>query len=898
METLEIHSKSFVVKWVHAEKGAIIAWQIKPIKKSINFGFYFHPGDATLIDMSTASRRSSVTSGGATLQEKLEASGLEEMLWQGKCVADELVRGSFTVENPGVYAFVFDNTFSKQTAKKVLFSQSVTSPGGMRLSVAVTASNSEVAPPQASTNAGIGIPLPGQIPIPENRHVVTTCVSDGRYLSGVMLKKRRKKLQGYARRYFILDNKYGLLNYYLDQKSSLLRGSMPLKLCVVTVHQKSREIILDSGMEVWLLKALSDVDWKMWVSGLDLCKERSIATLDDESVDISNNNSNGGGISLARAALKNSYRLSASSSDTNWRSIFALVQELEAVTERAKRAIPSMNEKTISQLSLNDSNSSRGPKWKRKPSRVSKVDDSPDVDYIPSSPAFTFSDVVADLTSLLSRFETIVGNQKLQLGAASLKSPLGDELSGHSPRESIYSSYSTDLFFDAKEDFDGVVYLEDEVDDDEGDTENFENEEAINSSSSDEEDSEVGSMMLAQEPPSDEKDLYPLPLNPVSRRKDVNFCTTHPPSLIGLIRKNVGKDLTTISMPVTCNEPVTILQRYAEQLESCHLLDLAAVNENACQRVLLIAAYVVSTFQSNKVKMRANRKPFNPLLGETYELVREDKGFRMIIEKVVHRPLVLAGHAESKNWTLHYTSRPNQKSWGKSVEISDSGPVRIKLNKTGEVFEYLPPTSYLRNIIAGEKYVEPVGQVKVTSSSGVVAYIEFKQGGMFSGRSEDLIVRCVDRDGREYSVKYEGKWTSELHEMASKKTIWSASKLLNSYEAKYGFSEFTASLNEITKIEDCILAPTDSRLRPDQRAYEEGQSDRAEILKHALEEKQRERRKEMESKNEVWKPVFFKEVKSNGNTPVFTPKEGHDNYWNRRKRGDWSGTVDLFTVGI
>ena len=47
------------------------------------------------------------------------------------------------------------------------------------------------------------------------------------------------------------------------------------------------------------------------------------------------------------------------------------------------------------------------------------------------------------------------------------------------------------------------------------------------------------------------------------------------PSLWGILRKNIGKDLSRISMPVTLNEPLGVLQRMCEELEYCELLDAA-----------------------------------------------------------------------------------------------------------------------------------------------------------------------------------------------------------------------------------------------------------------------------------------------------------------------------------
>lgn len=48
--------------------------------------------------------------------------------------------------------------------------------------------------------------------------------------------------------------------------------------------------------------------------------------------------------------------------------------------------------------------------------------------------------------------------------------------------------------------------------------------------------------------------------------------------------------------------------------------------------MVYVAAFAVSSYGSSY--FRAGSKPFNPLLGETYECIREDKGFRFIAEQV------------------------------------------------------------------------------------------------------------------------------------------------------------------------------------------------------------------------------------------------------------------------
>lgn len=58
-----------------------------------------------------------------------------------------------------------------------------------------------------------------------------------------------------------------------------------------------------------------------------------------------------------------------------------------------------------------------------------------------------------------------------------------------------------------------------------------------------------------------------------------------------------------------------------------------AVTVARCPRCqVYVAAFAVSAYASTYY--RAGSKPFNPVLGETYECVRPDRGFRFISEQV------------------------------------------------------------------------------------------------------------------------------------------------------------------------------------------------------------------------------------------------------------------------
>jgi hypothetical protein len=108
-------------------------------------------------------------------------------------------------------------------------------------------------------------------------------------------------------------------------------------------------------------------------------------------------------------------------------------------------------------------------------------------------------------------------------------------------------------------------------------------------------------------------------------------------------------------------------------------------------------------------------------------------------------------------------------------------------------------------------------------------------------------------------------------------------------------TSFAAALNEITPIEEGHLPATDSRLRPDQRALEDGDLDRAEEVKVQLEEGQRARRREMEDAGEAWVPRWFTRVGGGSDGEVvWRLKGGKDGYWEERARRSWSNVVPVF----
>ncbi|CAJ0562096.1 unnamed protein product, partial [Mesorhabditis spiculigera] len=70
---------------------------------------------------------------------------------------------------------------------------------------------------------------------------------------------------------------------------------------------------------------------------------------------------------------------------------------------------------------------------------------------------------------------------------------------------------------------------------------------------------------------------------------------------------------------VNFSEPLSMLQRVTEDLEYAHLLDTAASAMNPSLQMCHVAAFAVSSYATTGSR---TTKPFNPMLGETYECDR------------------------------------------------------------------------------------------------------------------------------------------------------------------------------------------------------------------------------------------------------------------------------------
>ncbi|XP_059417458.1 oxysterol-binding protein-related protein 6-like isoform X10 [Carassius carassius] len=352
-------------------------------------------------------------------------------------------------------------------------------------------------------------------------------------------------------------------------------------------------------------------------------------------------------------------------------------------------------------------------------------------------------------------------------------------------------------------------------------------------------------------------------------------------NLWNILKNNIGKDLSKVSMPVELNEPLNTLQHMCEELEYTELLDKAAHTDDPYERMAIVAAFAVSGYSSTYY--RAGSKPFNPLLAETYECIREDKGFCFFSEQVSHHPPISACHCESQNFTFWQDVRWKNKFWGKSMEILPIGTVNVMLPSYGDHYEWNKVTTCVHNILSGRRWIEHYGEVTIrnTRNTTCICKLTFVKGNYWSSNLYEVHGSVMEQEGKVIHRLF-GKWHEGLYcgVPPSAKCIWRPGSMPTDYELYYGFSRFAIELNELCPELKELLPPTDARYRPDQRCLEEGNVQMAAAEKQRIEEQQRNRRKWLEENNIRHQPRFFKKVMHSHQRERWV---SNNKYWELRK---------------
>jgi len=403
-------------------------------------------------------------------------------------------------------------------------------------------------------------------------------------------------------------------------------------------------------------------------------------------------------------------------------------------------------------------------------------------------------------------------------------------------------------------------------------------------------------------------------------------------SLWGVLKSMVGKDLTKIALPVSFNEPSSMLQRVSEDYEYGYLLTHASTIADSALRMLYVAVFTAAPYASTINRVA---KPFNPLLGETFEFTDKTQEFRFVTEQVSHHPPICATMGESPRWDFYGESHVDSKFNGRSFNIKHLGKWFVHMRPDDkdspeeEVYSFMKPDNSVIGILVGKPEVDNVGSTRIDNhTTGDYCMLYYKARGWTMAGAYEVRGEIFDKDGKKRWV-LGGHWNDAIYAKkcvssddndtssaefpvettitgtngtngpneprydGSKFLVWKANKRQTG--VPFNLTRYAIQLNDDNEQLLQWAAPTDSRRRPDQRAMEEGRYDDAADEKYRLEEKQRAIRKlreQEESEVPSWTPKWF--------TRDVHPTTGDSywhftgDYWKNRETHNWEICDDIY----
>ena len=358
--------------------------------------------------------------------------------------------------------------------------------------------------------------------------------------------------------------------------------------------------------------------------------------------------------------------------------------------------------------------------------------------------------------------------------------------------------------------------------------------------------------------------------------------------------KNIVKEMITnmtkkLPSPVYFNEPLSIGQKQCEKFKYMDLLIKAGKENSKEMQMCYIAAFLIGDIFLN---LGRSLKPFNPIIGETFEFFDNKKMFRFYSEHVKHNPQVNAYIAETPEFayygdTLNATSF---KFFKGSIELIFKNKTHVHCKKTGDHYIFNPPIVYIKGLMKPPLYNDYSGTTVIQNitDTSYRCEIKFIEEG-WTPDSLGNIEGTVFKDYETIVYLLKGNWQKEIYmtdpdgnNRVDLLKLEENQEYLKNTTESYVLPKFSCMLNQMTPELEKILPKNDSRFRLDMRLLEEKtEIEEAQSYKLRYEEKQRK-----ELCKEEHKILFFTELLSPETEDKYYIPNGK--YWEYRKKGKLS----------
>jgi hypothetical protein len=338
--------------------------------------------------------------------------------------------------------------------------------------------------------------------------------------------------------------------------------------------------------------------------------------------------------------------------------------------------------------------------------------------------------------------------------------------------------------------------------------------------------------------------------------------------------------LNTKTLPIIFHEPLTSLQQNSEFLTYFDFLSTASIQKTVSLQLLYISAFIIASLSLNTNRFLF---PFKPLLGETFEYFDPKNNVKYFSEQVSEN--ICAYIAENDKVKIYGDNRndKNLKFLKRGMEFEYKSYNHIILNNTHE-FTYNKPNMLIKGLfIADQIKTEYTSDVIVeykNSKNNHKSVIKFDDGkeGIFEGKifENKNVIYIIKGNWRKFICYSDPKGNNKITLL----NINDENFYFNNKESEYYLPSFSYNLNYLTDEMEQILPCTDSRFRPDLREYENGNNDIAENINKILNEKEKEKIKNLKKK--LYQPNYFKEIfDQKSNDYIYEYKGG---YWEDRQK--------------
>jgi len=314
----------------------------------------------------------------------------------------------------------------------------------------------------------------------------------------------------------------------------------------------------------------------------------------------------------------------------------------------------------------------------------------------------------------------------------------------------------------------------------------------------------------------------------------------------------LGKPINGVSLPVTIFEPRSILERQANSfMYAPHFLGLGGQTPSSLEQFKMVVAYFISSLHTQINP----QKPFNPILGETFQGMIDN--CPIYAEQISHHPPITAFQMVGENFTIHGNLEFTATISFNTVKSRKVGFLTTTFKNSNSVIIGQYPSAVMHGTAMGKRtfefsdkvYLFDIGNkyyAEINFGSANLHYSKGKQKhhkDNFSGfiwSINDVFVRKLQenvRTDREITLKFKEK-DHAFSKIATIEGSWlEYLKIDNRIIWKYG----TYWPSKLQYAENAL--PSDSNYRLDilyLRAEDEEKSQKA---KQNLEEYQRRDRK-------------------------------------------------------